>query len=361
MADETIAVLLSPLAASNRSRGRSRALVSALAGVLAVLAATNGPEAAADTLDAETLRQGLFSVCFANDNEGFTVGDLGRIFHTVDSGKTWEIQSAGTKRPFVSVSCIDAQRAWIAGQAGQIATTTDAGKTWTQQKSGTEQQLLSIKFIDAQNGMAVGDFGTILRTEDGGATWSKVTVPTDVQLPEDMIGIVEPGDIVLYSLSYGDANHVGIVGEFGVILVSEDGGRTFQSRRSNVETTLFGIFMGQDGKAWAVGLEAEMLSSVDSGATWTKAKVPTPPGFSLALYDLEVRGNRGWAVGNSGYMLTSTDGGSTWTLVDVPPQMGSYWLREVSLLPNGKGYAVGANGLILKIDGSEYRPNKQQL
>lgn len=331
------------------------------AGALVTIAVVWAAPAPAGPHTSESIRQGMFSTCFADENVGWAVGDLGRIFHTTDGAKTWEIQSAGTKRPFVAITCIDAQRAWMAGQNGQIANTTDGGKTWTMQESGTERQLLSIKFVDAQNGITVGDFGTILRTENGGATWSKVAVPTDTKLPEDMIGIVEPGDIVLYALSYADANHIGIVGEFGVILISEDGGRTFQSRDSMVETTLFGVFMGEQGKAWALGLEAEMLSSVDGGLTWKKEKVPTPPGFSLALYDLEVRGNLGWAVGNSGYMLTSADGGVSWNLVDVSSQMGSYWLREVSLLPSGKGYAVGANGLILTIDGAKYTPNKQQL
>lgn len=337
-----------------------KALPVSLATLVAGLAAAAAPSSA-DTIRSEDIRQGLFSVCFINEKEGWTVGDLGRIFYTTDGGHTWEVQSAGTKRPFVSVACHDSQRAWIAGQAGQIATTNDGGKSWVMQKSGVRRQLLSVKFVDERNGMAVGDFGTILRTEDGGVTWVKIPVPEDTALPEDMIGIVEPGDIVLYSVSYADANRVAVVGEFGVILISEDGGRSFQPRPSMVETTLFGVFMGEQGKAWAVGLEAEMLSSVDGGQTWKRERVPTPPGFSLALYDLEVRGNLGWAVGNSGFMLSSTDGGASWRLVEVPAQMGSYWLREVSLLPDGKGYAVGATGLVLKLEGTKYTPNKKQL
>ena len=332
-----------------------------VAGTLLATLAISAVPVTAETVPSEQVRQGLFSTCFVNENEGWAVGDLGRIFHTVDGAKTWEIQSAGTKRPFVSVSCIDSNHAWIAGQAGQIAATTDGGKTWTMQKSGTKRQLLSIKFIDGQNGVAVGDFGTIRRTEDGGATWAKVAVPEDTKLPEDMIGIVEPGDIVLYSVSYGDRDHLGIAGEFGVILTSEDGGRTFQSRDSGVESTLFGIFLGEQGKAWTIGLEAVMLASTDGGITWTQQKVPMPPGFSLSLYDVEVRGNVGWMVGNDGFLLNSADGGATWKLVEVPSQMGSYWFREVSLLPNGKGYIVGSTGLVLTLDGTKYVANKQQL
>lgn len=318
-------------------------------------------QVAADTVASEDVRQGLFSACFVDDDRGWAVGDLGRIFHTIDGSATWEIQSAGTKQAFVATACVDANRAWIAGQAGQMARTTDGGKTWTMMDSGTERQLLSIQFSDARNGIAVGDFGTILRTEDGGDSWIKVPVPADTKLPEEMIGIVEPGDIVLYAVAYAGPQHVAIVGEFGVILTSEDGGQTFQPRESGVESTLFGVFLGEDGKGWAVGLEAVMLATTDGGVTWLPQKVPTPPGFSLALYDIAVRGGIGWAIGNSGFLLNSADGGATWSIVDVPPQMGSYWLRGISLLAGGKGYLVGSTGLVLKVDGTNYTSNKSQL
>jgi photosystem II stability/assembly factor-like uncharacterized protein len=107
---------------------------------------------------------------------------------------------------------------------------------------------LSIQFSDPQRGIAVGDFGTILRTENGGANWTKVPVPADTKLPEDMIGIVEPGDIVLYSVSYADPQRLAIVGEFGVILVSQDGGLTFQSKASGIESTVRHL-SGEQGRA----------------------------------------------------------------------------------------------------------------
>jgi photosystem II stability/assembly factor-like uncharacterized protein len=318
-------------------------------------------QAEADTVASADIRQGLFSTCFVSDKEGWAVGDLGRIFHTTDGAQTWEVQSAGTKQAFVTAACVDSSHAWIGGQAGQMARTTDGGKTWSKMESGTDRQILSIHFTDRQNGLAVGDFGTILRTDNGGTTWAKIPVPQDTKLPEDMIGIVEPGDIVLYAVSFSDPQHAAIVGEFGVILMSSDGGLTFQSKTNPSDSTLFGVFLGEGGKGWAVGLDAIMIATTDGGETWTETTVPTPPGFSLALYDIEVRGRLGWAIGNSGFLLNSSDGGASWTLVDVPSQMGSYWFREVALQPSGRGYIVGSTGLVLTLDGTQFTPNKTQL
>src|SRR5689334_14199867 len=114
-----------------------RSLAGAAAFVIALWAWCGG--AAAQKIDVEGLRQNLFSTCFNSATEGWAVGDLGRIFHTSDGGKTWEVQNAGTKRPFSSISCIGSDL-WAAGQSGQIAHSSDGGKTWKAQNSNLNRQ-----------------------------------------------------------------------------------------------------------------------------------------------------------------------------------------------------------------------------
>lgn len=338
---------------------RRRMVVGALS--LSAVLALAPVASASEPVPAANVRQNMYSTCFADDTTGWAVGDLGRIFYTRDGAQTWEIQGAGTKRPFLSVSCLDGQRAWIAGQAGQMARTTDGGSTWQSLTSGTDRQLLSIAFVNDRLGIAVGDQGTILRTQDAGVSWTAVPVPEDTELPEEYEGIVEPSDVVLYSAAWAGPTTVVIVGEFGVTLVSRDAGLTFESRSNDVQTTLFGVSFADERRGWAVGMESTMLATSDGGETWRRQVVQSPPGFALSLYDVKVRGNLGWAVGNSGFLLHSSDGGSNWKLIDVPPQLGSYWLREVYLQANGKGVVVGQSGLVLALDGASYKPNKDQL
>jgi photosystem II stability/assembly factor-like uncharacterized protein len=315
---------------------------------------------AAERHTAENLRQNLYATCFVSDQEGWAVGDLARIFHTTDGAQTWERQDAGTKKPFVTISCLDRDHLWVAGQMGQIAHSTNAGASWTMQNSGTERQLLDIRFVDAQNGIAVGDFGTIQRTEDGGKTWNKVTLPEDTRLPPDVAEIVRPGDVVIYGVSRPDVEHAWVVGEFGVILSSSDGGQTFHPQVSPVETSLFGVYFADAQRGWAVGLEETLLATTDGGMSWVKQPVESPKGFTLALYDIEVRGNNGWAVGNSGILLYSSDAGVTWRLMDVPVKLRSGWFRGVSLLPDGRGFVVGARGLVVALEADTLTPLKQQ-
>ncbi|MCX8073195.1 MAG: YCF48-related protein [Candidatus Binatia bacterium] len=310
------------------------------------------------TIPARDLRQNLFSVCFQDPREGWTVGDLGRIFHTVDGGQSWRIHSAGTKRPFVAISCVG-DKLWVAGQGGQIAHSPDGGFNWQSQPSGTTRNLLDIEFVNLDRGLAVGDFGTLLRTEDGGKTWTRVSLPENIELPPDIAEVVQPGDVILYSIAFADEDHVWIVGEFGVILFSRDGGLTWEQQKSGVETTLFGVAALDTQRAWAVGMEAVMLATEDGGATWAKQTVPMPKGFVLPIYDVAVRGLFGWAVGNSGLLLYSQDAGKSWKLYDIPVRMAGSWFRGISLFPDGRGYIVGSRGLVLAVDREKMTPLKE--
>lgn len=331
--------------------------------VIAVLigAGCTSMAAAADKVTAAEVRQNLFASCFLNEQEGWIIGDLGRIFHTVDGAKTWEPQDAGTKQPFVGIACPDKTHLWVAGQTGQIAHSSDGGKSWQMQKSGTDRQLLDIAFANPQRGIAIGDFGTLLRSEDGGLTWTKIPIPSDIKLPPEVSEVVEPGDVVLYGISFADADHVWLVGEFGVILTSADGGLTWHSQNSPVDQSLFGVSFADQQHGWAVGLESTLLRTTDGGLSWQKQAIETPKGFPLSLYDIEVRGNYGWAVGNSGFLLNSKDAGATWQPVQVPVQMASSWFRGISLAADGRGFIVGAAGLVLAADRDTFTPSRQRF
>lgn len=314
---------------------------------------------ASEQILAANLRENLFATCFSSPTEGWAVGDLGRIFHTLDAGKSWERQESGTRRPFSSISCIDKQ-IWVGGQSGQISYSADGGKSWNVQNSGTSYQILGISFVTPQRGVAVGDFGTLLHTEDGGRTWTKREMPRDLQLPAEIVDVVDPGDVLLYAVTFGDPEHAWVVGEFGIIIASADGGLTWQQQASGVETTLFGARFADSQRGWAVGIDAVLLATTDGGATWAKQAIQTPKGFTLSLYDVMVKGDYGWAIGNSGFLLQTKDAGRTWQLVDVPVKMASSWFRGISMLPDGRGYVVGARGLVLTMDRDKYAAMKEQ-
>lgn len=300
------------------------------------------------------IRQNLFSACFLSAEEGYLVGELGRIYHTTDGGKTFTRSDANTRAAFLSVACLPDGSAVVVGQKGLALRSSDKGATWQPLDTGTTRDLLSVAFASPQVGVAVGDFGTMVRTEDGGQTWSKVSLPSDMVLPEDVAEIVEPGDVLLYDVHFATPEQGWAVGEFGVIFATVDGGKTWTAQKSPVETTLFGVHFSDVDHGFATGIEQVLLRTTDGGTTWDKVRVPGRKGFVLGLYDVAVQGNVGWVIGDSGMLLRSTDGGSTWEQVELPIQLAGNWFRGIGLTPSSAGIIVGSEGLILTTEGANY-------
>jgi photosystem II stability/assembly factor-like uncharacterized protein len=309
--------------------------------------------AAATPVTLREVRQGLFGACLATDRDGWMVGELGRIFHTGDGGETWERQDAGTKRPFLAVACLDAETAWIAGKEGIVYGTIDGGATWSETRTGSTRHVFSLAFASRARGHGAGDFGTMIHTEDGGRTWTVTRVPPEVELPASALDTgVDPGDVNLYAIAYADPEHAWVVGEFGTIMASDDGGRTFHQQHGPVESTLFGVHFTDAQHGWAVGMDAVILRTEDGGHLW---KAQPAPIAQRLFYDVMVSGDRGWIVGSSGTILKSSDGGATWALEPLPIQLASNWIRSVALTPAGRGLAVGAEGLVFRLEGSTLR------
>lgn len=77
-------------------------------------------------------------------------------------------------------SCIDfnaihgtGDHLWVAGKPGSVLFhSKDAGKKWDMIKINNNAALNTVFFIDKMNGWTAGEFGTILATNDGGKTWA---------------------------------------------------------------------------------------------------------------------------------------------------------------------------------------------
>ncbi len=126
---------------------------------------------------------------------------------------------------------------------------------WVQLESGTDKTLYSVDFIDADNGITVGEHGTILVTHDGGISWqlTNSTVTNN-----------------LTSVSYIDSEHAVVVGYNGQIIVTEDGGDTWSSHwLPGMQDNLFAVDMTPSGKGIACGRHLTILSTNDGGINWT--------------------------------------------------------------------------------------------
>lgn len=71
---------------------------------------------------------------------------------------------------------------WAAGDGGALAASTDDGVTWTTQTTPSGEDFYAVAFADALTGAAVGQHGAVVVTRDGGASWEVVPLGLDTFL-----------------------------------------------------------------------------------------------------------------------------------------------------------------------------------
>jgi len=328
--------------ARRRPRGSAAIIVMACMLFYSLPAHGETPEG---LLTPEEIRENIYCSAMVTDSVYLLAGDRGRMYRSEDGGKSWATIDSGVRVPLFSVSFADAQNGWICGKGGLILHTPDGGKTWQPQQKAVERHLFSISFGNTQQGCAIGDGGAVVVTSDGGKTWKDASLEEDVNL---------------YGVCLAGSGVGHMVGEFGRLFRTEDGGVTWAEITSPAEQTMF--CLSRSGSSWfATGLAAELfdevtgetrvtgviLASFDDGLSWERIET----GIAESLYGIEVRGNEGWAVGDVGTVLTTTDGGDNWAHVEVPVKKRLYWIGTLSLSKGSgnAGFGAGANGLYVGI------------
>jgi photosystem II stability/assembly factor-like uncharacterized protein len=178
--------------------------------------------------------------------------------------------------------------------------------------------------------VGVGDYGVVLLSDDHGKTFRQArTVPVSSTLT---------------AVSFADAQNGWAVGHWGVILHTADGGETWTVQRSDTkeDRPLFAVHFFDDQEGIAVGLWSLVLATHDGGAHWQPVTLPAPPGGGRADRNLlaafaDTHGTL-FVAAERGMVLRSKDRGRSWEYVDTGYK-GSFWtgtaLRDGTLLVGG--------------------------
>lgn len=299
-----------------------------------------------------TDRDNFYGVYAADKDHVWVVGYWGKILHTADGGKTWQIQKSPTTDPLFSVSFADTQRGVITGRDGALLFTEDGGKIWKFLQNPKKVHLISVSHSDPQNFWAVGDFGTIIHSYDGGRIWK------DESLQEDTI---------LNMVYFFDTQNGWIVGEFGKILHTADGGKTWTPQTNilgvykDPELTQFGVYLYAVGfsdlmHGWAVGQTGTILYTEDGGKTWTNTPVENTHN-TQTLFAIAQGKGKAFAVGSVGTVLAShASPSNSWK---VKGDLTIYsWLRGIHFSDPDHGWMVGGRGTVFKTEdgGNRWQP-----
>jgi photosystem II stability/assembly factor-like uncharacterized protein len=169
--------------------------------------------------------------------------------------------------------------------------------------------------------VAVGEHGIVLLSDDGGRSYRQAKQV--------------PASSTLTAVYFADAVHGWAVGQWGVILATVDGGETWTLQRSDtsIDQPLFSVYFKDARHGWAVGLWSLLLVTEDGGHAWKVAKLPPPAGASKADRNLfhifADRSGTLFIAAEQGMVLRSRDGGATWEYRQTGNK-GSLWTGTAS-------------------------------
>jgi photosystem II stability/assembly factor-like uncharacterized protein len=323
-----------------------------------------------------TFSDKFLDVAHVKDKTFVVVGHKGRILRTEDAGKTWqEILPRPTEFSLNQVE-FAGDAGWAVGHAGTILHSRDAGKSWQKQQIDTDKTMFSVSFVDNLHGWASGDESTFVRTDNGGETWTVEHIEvSEVGLSEETRAAVP--DLIYYGVDFVDQQNGWMVGEYGNIRHTADGGKTWDSQHGSLLDSMAAPGQSKDVMlmgAWShvsfsdvsngmvVGASGSIAVTEDGGKVWrwvsregSKADVP-----SIHLYDVarNAADGRLTAVGANGTILTSTNNGADWQPAKV--LFGVFtWINGIEMA-NGspEGVMVGGRGLLLLTNdgGQTWRP-----
>lgn len=308
-------------------------------------------------------------------NRVVAVGDRGYIVFSDSNGEKWERAATPPNVPLLNaVYFSDAKTGWAVGHDAVILKSADEGKTWTQAFSAPADQkpLMDILFIDANVGFVVGAYGSFYETGDAGKTWTprKLLEPPKAPPPPPPTMAKKGKAAIAAEPDDGDKggdkggeedrhfnaivklgdNRLIIAGEAGMLLKSDDAGKTWTKIVSPYKGSFFGAIQAQDGSVVIYGLRGKIFRSADAALKdWKLVE-----NKSVASIMGSTRLPDGTVVlsGLAGIVLTSRDNGATFTplptgltkgyaapLLGAPNALllvGEAGAREVMLSPAAK-------------------------
>mgnify|MGYP001820478279 CR=1 FL=1 len=131
------------------------------------------------------------------------------------------------------------------------------------------------------------------------------------------------------------------VGERGHVLLSRDGKEWTQAEVVPTRATLTSVTY-TEGRLWAGGHDAVIITSGDGGNTWTRQFFDAER--QQAVMDLFFDdADNGVAIGSYGLYLRTSDGGQTWEDVEIDPE-GGYHLNNMVRLDENRLMIAGEAG-----------------
>lgn len=260
------------------------------------------------------------------------VGERGIAILSDDQGRSWRQARVPVGVTLTAARFADGRNGMAVGHGGTVLTTADAGETWTRRLEGhtlarltleaarTEQDAMALKAaerlvvegpdkplmdvvqLDAHRAIATGAYGLTVETRDGGQTWVSWTGRLDNPKASHLYAVRARGEVIL------------LAGELGLVLFSENGGRSFRRLETPYKGSFFTAEILPNGQLLLAGLRGNAWVSNDTGASWSQLKNP----MSVSLTSSVVLADGSLLLGNQAGFVLAWRGDALVPVISAP-------------------------------------------
>ncbi len=310
--------------------------------------------------------QPVYHLAFADTHTLFVVGGSNTkgiaprgmlLAKSTDGGATWRRLMKSICQ-IESIALPTETHIWAVGEACDrdaefgyiVLESRDGGETWRMQDiPQAVRRFRDVAFADEDRGVIVGRETNlnvvrntvpviqVVLTGDGGRHWDFLNL---VDVYPDWTAVYGHEANGLNRVKYLPDGHIWAVGDYGLIHMSPDDGRTWSRIELNphgagiTEAPLFDFEVLPDGHLWALGKVGLVAVSPDAGRSWTSYYMVHPQGGAPQLMAVQfLDAHRGWMAGYRNVLWTTTRGGQRagdWefhTIPGAPERMAWYGMH----------------------------------
>lgn len=272
----------------------------------------------------------LTALRFANDREGWAVGNMGAVLRTIDGGANWSRVLDG--RSAAALAEQAAQQAWDLVQPDPDNAEHPLNLLLEDARrlvdEGADKPFLDISLRADGSVLVVGAYGLAFSSADGGRSWQA-----------HMRDLPNPNGSTIYGAISRQQEQY-LFGEQGLLLRAPTSDAPFAIQNSPTGGSLFGALSLRRGALMLFGLRGKVYRSAQAGAPWVELQ--TPVDASL-LAGLQLRDDTVLLLGAAGQVVVSRDQGQTFSVL---PMKTRFPFTGATLAPDGALVLVGTRGLL---------------
>jgi photosystem II stability/assembly factor-like uncharacterized protein len=285
----------------------------------------------------------ILSIDFLNEKTGYLSTYFGGVYQTIDGGETWSPRSGSAD----FIYFIDELQGLLFDNYSVINRTDDGVMTVSNvYQSRYTFSWKAAHFPTKEFGCAIGDDGAILLSHDGGRSWQMSNPPSSNLRP-------------YHDMHFSSSQKGMVVGEFsGIIRTANGGTHWYIDEKTFGRDDNYGLYFSSPDTGMVVVTNNYSFLTYDGGQTFTYDDSRQPPfighGSSSDYFfvNSQVVFSTGRSVGYGGRIAKSTDGGRSWAIDNNPPYEN--YLTSITFPSPDTGYACGMVGKVVKtVDGGQ--------